>query len=81
MPPDHVHLLLQVRPRYWVSELMRTLKGGTSRFRPDGDHDVVAFHRHPLVIATPHRQSRCIRGHRLPHRLGTDGGVQCDKLL
>jgi len=29
--PDHVHLLVQVQPRYSVAQMMKTLKGGTSR--------------------------------------------------
>ncbi len=29
--PDHAHLLLQAQPRFSVAQIMRTLKGGTSR--------------------------------------------------
>lgn len=29
--PDHAHLLIQAPPRFSVSRIMRTLKGGTSR--------------------------------------------------
>ena len=29
--PDHVHLLVQVQPKYSVSGIVNTLKGGTSR--------------------------------------------------
>lgn len=29
--PDHVHLLVQVQPKYSVSNVMRILKGGSSR--------------------------------------------------
>lgn len=29
--PDHVHLLLSVKPRYSPSEIMRLIKGGSSR--------------------------------------------------
>ena len=29
--PDHVHLLVQVQPKYSVSRVVNTLKGGTSR--------------------------------------------------
>jgi len=29
--PDHVHLLVQIQPKYSVSEVMKILKGGTSR--------------------------------------------------
>jgi putative transposase len=29
--PDHVHLLLSAKPRYSPSEIMRLLKGGSSR--------------------------------------------------
>ncbi len=28
---DHVHLLVQIQPKYSVSQVMRILKGGTSR--------------------------------------------------
>lgn len=31
IPPDHAHLLTQAQPRYSVSQVMKTLKGGTSR--------------------------------------------------
>ena len=29
--PDHVHLLVQVQPKYSVSSVVNLLKGGTSR--------------------------------------------------
>jgi putative transposase len=29
--PDHVHLLIQVQPRWGVPQVMKSLKGGTSR--------------------------------------------------
>ena len=29
--PDHVHLLVQIQPQFSVSQVMRLLKGGTSR--------------------------------------------------
>lgn len=29
--PDHLHLLVQVQPRFSVAQVVKTLKGGTSR--------------------------------------------------
>ena len=41
--PDHVHLLLSAKPRYSPSEIMRLIKGGSSRVIRSEFPEIVEF--------------------------------------